>query len=1169
MSRNWSDAQKEALYVRNRDTLVSAAAGSGKTAVLCQRILDRITDPEDPLELSRLLIVTFTNAAAAEMRSRLQKGISEALAQKPSAHLRRQSMMLHRANICTIDKYCISFVKSHFHLLGVSPDVGIAEDSAVSDIKRRIMVRTIDRYYETEPAFTATSDLFVTGRDEKDFPDTLIKLHSNLSTFALGTEAILQVADELEEAAEKGLFDSRWGKILQTNLMEQLALYRSLCVTASERYSTIVTKKGKRAGDESDAYIAIVDRLSSPLEKGDAAGFFRALADKPAFPTRTLPHDAFADSFIEHARDKFKKNFQSAESLSIYFDPDNIAPLYRTMAEHCRMLYRVISEYEMLLMEEKKKLNLLEFSDMERLTLSLLEGENGQPTELAKELQSDFDEIFIDEYQDVNDIQNRIFSCLANGNRFLVGDVKQSIYGFRYADPTIFSGLRASFADHADANAATCRIFMQNNYRCDKSIVDFTNIVCNYLFPHCRGMHYMPKDALQYSKVDPDKNIPVEVHITKKSDSFYPDSQNAEAAFLADRIDTLIREGRSPGEIAVLCRSLNLEAVKSLITELNKCGIPLAVSGLTSFFEEPEVLLTLSLLQAVDNPTKDIPLAAVLRSPLFGFSDTELIEMGVLDAETLWGKLQIAAEYGDPKANSVLSTLDTYRRIAAEEGVDALLFSLLEAPDFRTALHSGAYHDATACEERMEYLYGISLGCDSLTSFLSRIERLQADGIRDRKDRDQNTDKVRIMTVHGAKGLEFPVCCLYGCGKYFNTKPPQSASFDPYLGPALSLKDPMGYATLASPQETARKWEAKNRDLDEEMRVLYVALTRAKEHLIVTGTPKTGSIPPFTDKCRMYACVDHRRVLADNPSYLAWILIALYRCGDMQSYGIYENGILTDGVSPKTKDTTVDLPSKSADFPQKIDNDTACLLEEKLIRRRDFIYPHNIACRIPAKLSVSTLKEDLLEEEDGAALLRSDSAITLKKPRFLDPEQSGKDPARKGSATHAVMQFCDFAFAEAAGAKAEIERQKALGFLSQNDAVLADPSAIDRFLQSELYGEIKKAKAIYRERRFMITLPAESFTDDSGAEGEELLVQGVIDCFFMDKNDRIWLVDYKTDQFSLKMPEEEVENELIRRHSAQMHYYKEALRRLCGKEVFQAVIYSFHLNRGVILPNDI
>ena len=609
MSRNWSDAQKEALYVRNRDTLVSAAAGSGKTAVLCQRILDRITDPDNPLELSRLLIVTFTNAAAAEMRARLQKGIADALAQNPTAHLRRQSMMLHRANICTIDKYCISFVKNHFHLLGVSPNVGIAEDSAVSDVKRRIMVKTIDRFYENEPRFADTSDLFVTGRDEKDFPDTLIKLHGNLSTFALGTEAIRQVADSLDEAAEKDLFDSAWGKILQNNLSEQLELYRALCVEASLRYSAVTTKKGKIASEETDAHISIVDALLAPLQKGDAVGFFRALADKPPFPTRTLPHDAFADSFIEHARDKFKKTFQNAQSLSLYFDPENTAPLYHALAEHCRMLYRVISQYEAELTEEKKKLNLLEFSDMERLTLSLLEDENGAPTELAEKLRLDFDEIFIDEYQDVNDIQNRIFTCLARGNRFLVGDVKQSIYGFRHADPTIFSSLRDAFSDHSDKDAPTCRIFMQNNYRCDKTVVDFTNTVCNYLFPHCRGIHYMPKDALQYSKVDPDKHIPVEVHITRQGDDFYPNVPNAEAAFLADRIKELISQGRKPREIAVLCRSLSLKSVKALTDELTKRDIPLAVSGLSSFFEEPDVLLTLSLLQAIDNPTKDIPLA--------------------------------------------------------------------------------------------------------------------------------------------------------------------------------------------------------------------------------------------------------------------------------------------------------------------------------------------------------------------------------------------------------------------------------------------------------------------------------------------------------------------------------------------------------------------------------
>ncbi|MBE6638498.1 MAG: hypothetical protein E7616_03455 [Ruminococcaceae bacterium] len=1165
--RVWNPQQKNALAVRNRDTLVSAAAGSGKTAVLCQRILDRITDKEHPLELSRLLIVTFTNAAAAEMRARLQKGISEALAEHPGAHLRRQSMMLHRANICTIDKYCISFVKSHFHLLGVSPDVGIAEDSAISDIKRRIMQKTIDRYYETEPAFAATSDLFVTDRDEKDFPDTLIKLHSNLSTFAMGTGAILQVANDLEKAAENGLFDSKWGKILQEDLLQRLELYRAQCIEVRDRYSACVLKKGKMASDEPDAHIAIVNTLIEPLSRGDAAGFFHALHNKPKYPTRLLPHDDYADAFIKYARDPFKADFQNSETLGIQFDPASIAPLYHALAAHCRILYRLISEYESALMEEKKKLNLLEFSDMERMTLSLLEDANGEITDLAKELRNDFDEIFIDEYQDVNDIQNRIFTCLANGNRFLVGDVKQSIYGFRYADPTIFSSLRASFADYTEENAPTCRIFMQNNYRCDKAVVDFTNTVCNTLFPHCRGMYYMPEDALVYSKTEADKNIPVEVHLTKKNEHFFPDAANAEGAFLAHRIEQLIAQGRRPCEIAVLCRSLGSVTVSALTEELGKRGIPLAVSGMSSYFEQPEILLTLSLLYAVDNPTKDIPLAAVLRSPLFGFRDKELIEIGILEAETLWGKLQIAAEYGDAKAAHVLAVLDTYRCIAAEEGVDALLFTLLESPDFRIAVYEAQASDSV--EERLEYLYGIALGTDSLGSFLSRIERLRAEGIKERKDRDQNTNKVRIMTIHGAKGLEFPVCCLMDCGKYFNSHPPDAGDFDPYLGPAVSLKDPLGYANLACVQESARKWEAYNRDLDEEMRILYVALTRAKEHLILTGTPKTASISTFMAKCRFYASVNHRKVLSENPSYLAWVLISLLGSGKEDCYGIYENGILYSGKAQPVPCIHADpmTDAKGEDSPD-IDCETAAKLEERLIARRDFAYPHAIACRIPAKLSVSTLKEDLLTEDENAALLRSDSAITLKKPRFLDAGTLRADPARRGSATHAVMQFCDFAYAKANGAKAEIERQRAYGFLSDTDAEIADPSAIDRFFASDLYKEMEKAKTIYRERRFMITLPAKTFTSDAGAADEELLVQGVIDCFFMDSLDRIWLIDYKTDHFPSKMSEKEAEKELILRHGTQMRYYREALYRLCGKEVYRSLIYSFHLNRAVTLPNE-
>lgn len=1180
MARDWNPAQKDALSVRGRDTLVCAAAGSGKTAVLCQRILDRITDSENPLELSRLLIVTFTNAAAAEMRARLQNGINEALANHPSKHLRRQAMLLHRANICTIDKYCINFVKSHFHLLGVSPDVNVAEDSAISEIKLRVMQKNIDRFYMEEPDFAATSDLFVIDRNEKSFPGTLISLHENLASFASGTDAIREVAEEMEKAAERGLFESRWGEIIEEHFRQRLLFYKEQCLSIKERVSATVDKKGKPLGAELDVDLSYVDRLLDSLDKKDAAAFFENIQNKPKFPNSTVnKHDSHTNFFSTTIRAKFKEHFGSIKGLDLQFDPDNLGNLYRRMAEHCRMLHKLIKCYENELMEEKKKRNLLEFSDMERMTLSLLEDKEGNPTALALQLKEEFDEIFIDEYQDVNEIQNRIFTHLSSGNRFLVGDVKQSIYGFRYADPTIFSSLRASFADYKEKDAPTCRIFMQKNYRCDETVIDFTNTVCNYLFPHCGGMQYLAEDALSYAKAKGDQKEKVEIIITKPEDEDYECLFRSEAQALALRIKSLL-EYRQPNQIAVLCRSLCLESVGELVDELHRCDIPVAVSGLSDFFEQPEILLTKAVLEAVDNPTKDIPLAAVLRSPIFGFSDKELILLAKRKDETLWEKLKQAANEGNEKASKVIQTLDTYRRLAAEEGTDALLFELYESAGFNAAI---AETNKVEAQDRLDYLYGLSLGTGDLRTLLARLDRMEEEGIRDRKDQGQNENKVRIMTIHGSKGLEFDVCCLFGCGKYFNTKAAEDDDFDPWLGPAFALKDESGLSQLSTAQQTARKLAGQNKDLDEEMRILYVALTRAKHHLIITGTPKTAKIDTLIDRCRYYANFDNRRVLAENPSYLAWILIALYHGGNFnvsQSeesgehpsnniYHIFMNSCIADAFLEEEEETDDNWIHPDAKIPNTTlySESEAEEIREKIINRQNFRYPHEIACRIPAKLSVSTLKEGFLEEDGADTLLRSDHAITLKTPEFLSVKTENIS-ARKGSATHAVMQFCDFAYAEEMGAKAEIERLCKLGFLSNADAELANAAAIDRFFQSDLYKEIKNAKKVWRERRFMITLPADSFTKDKAATGEELLIQGVIDCFFYDKEGRIWLVDYKTDRFPKETPEETVKQELQNRHGEQMRYYKQALRRLCGKEVYQTLIYSFHLNRAVALSDE-
>ncbi len=1158
--RVWSPAQRSALDVRNRDTLVSAAAGSGKTSVLCQRILDRLQDKNAPLELSRLLVVTFTNAAAAELRARLQSGIAKAMAENPSAHLRRQSMALHRANICTIDKYCINFVKNHFHLLGISPDVSVAEDSALSDIKHRTMLKIIDRFYENELDFIPTSDIFITDRDENDFPDKLIDMYEGLLAYAKGVDAIDDVANELEDCAKEGVFGGKWGQILKEHLTGQLEFYRLLCLATLEQYSACTDKKGNPVGGELQGDLAIAASLATPLSCGDTKGLQKALENRPAFGRKTLPKDSFADHFTD-ARTKFKKLLGDPNGFSLPFTDGDMAALYTSLAHHCRVLHKVLSAYEEMLMQEKKRLNLLEFSDMERMTLSLLEDKDGNPTSLALEMKEQFDEVFIDEYQDVNDIQNRIFIALSRGKRFLVGDVKQSIYGFRYADPTIFSGLRASFADEKEKDAETCRIFLQNNYRCDKNVVHFTNAVCDVIFPHCRKLGYLPEDALVYAKAEGEQNIPVEVHLVKKAEDFFPNVDNVEASFLAERIQTLIQSGRKAGDIAVLCRSLQSEAVAELQKELQKRQIAVSVSGLSTFFEESEILLTLSLVRAVDNPTKDIPLAAIARCPLFGFSDKELVQIGRYKAETLSQKMSLAAENGDQKAKKLLEQLECYRRLCLEEGISALLFALYEDPLFHMAIQSetAVFKEQ---EERLQYLYGIALGSQDISSFLSRIERMEQEGLRERKDRGASADQVRIMTIHGSKGLEFPVCCLFATQRYLSTHAPDASDFDPHLGPAFSLKDPSGLATIQSVQQIARGLEAKNKDLDEEMRILYVALTRAKEHLIITGSPKTAKTETFVEKCRFYASACHRNALSELPSYLAWIVMAICQTASPETYGLYENGVLTKGT-PMPKITPEDSPK-----PEEITSPVEEILsKEVLIARRDFVYPHKVAEMIPAKLSVSTLRDDLLFDE-GSAMLRSDSAITLATPRFLNPQKTDTSPAKRGVATHAVMQFCDFTHAQANGAKAEILRQRQLGFLSENEAALADAAAIDRFFQSELFSEMQKAKLIRREQRFMITLPATRFTDAVGAEGEELLVQGVIDCYFYDSRERIWLVDYKTDRFDPKTDPETVKNELISRHGTQMQYYKEALKQLLGKEVYQTVIYSFHLNCGVLVPSE-
>ena len=1176
---NFTKAQKLAIDLRNRNVLVSAAAGSGKTATLTERIIRLLTDAQTPCEITSMLIVTFTRAAAAELRARISRELGKALALDPSnKFLTKQLTSIGSADICTIDSYYLNLVRSNFQRLGIPAKFRLADETELQIMRHEIMNAVIERRYNTDKEFSFFADEITTARNESLLAETLLDIYKKIILIPQGTEYLRNCAESYKHNVDVDFFSTNTGKQMCAGIKEEIEHLIKRCSRTLE----LIDADGSAApyGPAISADLDFLERLLKTISDGKYSLSRDVIYDYAPVNLGRISSAAkssFTES-VKNERNAIKDRIIKLKEREFSVIPEDIPQICLKSAELTIKISEILDDFISAYNSEKDARSICEFSDLRKYALQLLVGVDGKPTQIAREEQKKYTHIFVDEYQDTDAIQDLVFNTISNGNNlFFVGDIKQSIYSFRGAEPSVFARYRKSYIPANEANEdifAPLSVYMSENFRCSPNIISFTNAVCSYLFRECEGnghgIGYVAQDDLISSRNPPYSKEKVKIVLLESEDN----AEDISCEYIISEIkDILLNRTKCDGskyipkDIAVLTRS-NKDASK-IASAFAKAGIPYANSTGNDLFENSEVLLMFSLLSAADNPQRDIPLAAVLRSPIFGFTLSELvkIKLGRKDI-SLYDSL---CEFADSDEKDIslknmclnaITTIDQYRTEAEAMPVHLFMRFLWKSTNALTYAGSDeSTKKRTPAERRRNlrkfYEYARKFEASSYKGLHDFVEYVggiisQNTKITDEDAVTENT--VQIMTVHKSKGLEFPVVFLYGSEKALTDQDSRKnliISPNNDIGIAFKISDITGLGQIDSPYRIALANRISEKSSEEEIRILYVALTRARDELYVIAAGKEGFAEAKLQQAIEKADLGGRITVSDSNSWIDRILLGLAADPTNQSYQILTPYLAKCENSEQETETVNNI--------DEVEVNKIC---ELLIPSLNFVYPFSSHSTIPAKVSVSKLYPELLNETDNFSdIIKKAESLESKQPRFMG---GVSDAAEKGTATHLFLQFCDFSKLKAnqASIKEEIARLVEEKFIPSNITELIRTEEIVKFVSSDFYQSILKSKELFREFRFNVFLSAKDFTDDltkkDALDQEEILVQGVIDLCFIDENDRLILCDYKTDRIPREIKEDKnaVASFLADRHSEQLKYYAKAIERIMGKNPDAVLIYS-------------
>ena len=1146
-------AQQSAIDTRGSTVLVSAGAGSGKTRVLTERLMGYITDPVNPADLDSFLIISFTRAAAGELRGRIMEELASRLAADPTnRRLRRQSALCARAQIGTIHSFCASLLRQHCHLAGLSPDFRIVDEDRAESMKRSALERVLEERYENgDEDFRLLADTVGAGRDDKRLAEMVLSLHGKIQCHARPEKWAAEQAELLSRPlTDAG--ESIWGQEIIACALRSIAYWKA----ELERLGTAMESCEKIA----KAYMPAVSAAARYLEELEesAAEGWDALREMLPVPfgrlgaVRSSPDPALS----EKVKSRWKDCKKAMAALEDSFAASSEKLLADTAASAPAMkaLLRLTLDFDRAYTKDKRRSSLVDYSDLEHLAARLLTNEDGSASPLALSLSADYTEVMVDEYQDVSQVQDSIFHAVSgNGKKlFLVGDVKQSIYRFRLADPGIFTDKYLRFADHdVAAPGQPRRILLQENFRSRSEVIDCANAVFSLCMSRELGdIDYDENAALRCAASYPGQGERPELILMELPDSSdeeeSPDKLSLEAAMVGEKILELMDRGIMVsgrplefGDIAILMRSANTVGAVYR-RELSAMGIPVSAGQSRDYFTSVEISTLMSMLALVDEPHQDIALIAVLRSPALGLSADELSMIRAKNKRgDFYSALKLAAAE-DEKLSAFLTQLTQLRALAADLSMDELIWEIINRFDLMAIC--SAMSDGARRRRRM-------------TEFLELAGRFEATGYRGlhrfvlwlRQLVDRGAEPgvgagekaVQIMTVHKSKGLEFPVVFLCDTARRFNRQDSRdSVLVHPKLGLGskfTDLKRRIEYPTLA---RNAIKLRLEREMLSEEMRLLYVALTRAREYLYITAALKNPA--EIVEKCSAAVTVPlESELLASASSPVNWLIFAAVADGERHlriRYALPGGTVRQDGESAAESGT---------------DGETLSTLEKNLA----FRYPHALAQTLPSKLTATELKGRRERDEDA-----DESRLApVKKRWFTMPDllssQKPLSGARRGTATHLALQYIDYGrTGTLEQIEKEVERLCHSAFISQREAEAVDCAAILGLFSSELGRRMKNAQELRREFKFSLLCPVR---EHLGADAdEELLLQGVVDCCMVEDG-KLVIIDYKTDRIRSQAELEEKTG----LYTPQLRAYAAALGRIFAMEVKECVLYFLSVGK--------
>lgn len=1166
---DFTPEQIKVIESRNQNLIVSAAAGSGKTAVLTERIVKKICEDEN-LSVDRMLIVTFTNSAAREMKERIGKKLREKLAGNPEdSHLRKQIAILHTAQITTIDSFCLYILKNHFEEIGVDPSFTIGSEGEINQISDEAFDEVLEESFkEGNEDFLGLVEMYAPKGKFKKFYELVKGIANKVDSSAypydtLQSYIVEDISDVWELPFVQFTLDYE-----NEFLQEARDIYIEVKKIAD---GTFLTKHV----EEAESAISFIDDILAGDLKHRIAKF-------PEFKKTTLNYGkkdrpaeeeelkAYATSVIEEARkimDKYRTRYKDITEAGF---EEAVKEGYAVT----NSLVRFVMSYMHCFEDKKRDKGIISFSDMEHMALEILvKKEDGKivPTPTAERYREFFNEVMIDEYQDSNDVQETILAAVSKdeeltGNRFMVGDIKQSIYRFRLAKPEIFKEKCLEYSKEGERDK---RIVLSNNFRSRKEVID----AVNYVFERCMterigGVGYGEDERLNQGKTDyPDSNIDEKAElICFSKEEFEADERfkdlskdEIEAAIVAGKIkelkeaQTLVFDTKINGmremkysDVAILLRSMTNGRDVIFQKALKNEGIQGYVISKSGYYNAWEVQLILNFLSVIDNPRQDLPLLSVLHSFMGGFSEEEIAKIRAVDKkkrliDSLYRYILEGSEKAlKDKVFSFTGELEDLRKQAMYTSASDMLRLIFEKYEYGvmvSSLPGGEQRLAnvnllveTADEYEEQGIYCIH-------DFVKYVEKLKAkQDMGEANMLDENADVVQILTIHKSKGLEYPICFVSGLHTEFRYTR-DTVLMDEKLGIGGDTFNLEKRIKGTSPVRDALYCKEKINSLGEEIRVLYVAMTRAREKLILTGMLEDGIKPREN--------LSFANIM-DSASFMKLIFPIV--CEAPELFEIRK-------VSPEDGEI-----EKVFDEAERISKKDALSKIPAKAGFEEFVYPHESLDNLFVKTTVSELKKAAyLENEDGVNTLYHEEEVRV--PKIIAESETGNGGAARGSAYHRVMELMDFEHIYegdiAANLRAHRKKMTDNLFIYEEDDALVAEDKILKFLSTDLskrMSEAAKKDKLYLEQPFVLSVPANEVNEEFPA-GEKVLVQGVIDVYF-EEDGKLILMDYKTDRVDSA-------DELIKRYKTQLDYYSEALSRLEKKPVAEIMIYSFALGEVI------